>query len=106
MNKIVKMLVELEVFGRVNRLETMCLFILVANLHWEFPFDERLNLDKFIFDWTAYDGYFQARMLRLQVGEDHGYIIAVELVSTDNGESLIVLMAHEEQNDDSSVSDI
>ena len=45
-------------------------------------------------------------MLRLQVGEDHSYIIAVELVSTDNGESLIVLMAHEEQNDGSSVSDI
>jgi hypothetical protein len=53
--KIVKMLVELEVFGRVNRLETMCLFILVANLHWEFPFDGRLNVDKFIFDWMAYD---------------------------------------------------
>jgi hypothetical protein len=63
---IVKMLVELEVFGRVNRLETMCLFILVANLHWEFPFDGRLNVDKLIFD----------------------------------------LMAHEEQNGGSSVSDI
>ena len=55
MNKIVKMLVELEVFGRVNRLETMCLFILVANFHSEFPFDGRLNVDKFIFDWMAYD---------------------------------------------------
>ena len=84
----------------------MCLFILVANFHSEFPLDGRLNVDKFIFDWMAYDWYFQARMLRLQVGEDHDYIIAVELVSTDNGESLIVLMAHEEQNDGSSVSDI